>query len=81
MTQLQTCPKCGGRMRLSRIHQVGTSTSKRRDCRDCGHADTVLIQEIYRIVEVAKRQQKSADEFRIRKSQPTQSKKSRQNKG
>jgi len=55
VTELQTCPKCGGRVKFSRIHPVGSSTSKRRDCPKCGHADTVLVQEIYHIIEAATR--------------------------
>jgi hypothetical protein len=80
MTELQTCPNCGGRVKFSRIHQVGSSTSKRRDCPKCGHADTVLIQEIYRIVEVAKRAKKLPRRFRMRKAQPPQTTKPRKNR-
>jgi hypothetical protein len=55
-------------MRFSRVHQVGTKTSKRRDCPKCGHADTVLIEEIYRIIAVTKREKKLPPEFRRRKT-------------
>jgi hypothetical protein len=80
MTKLQTCPKCGARMKFSRVHQVASSTSKRRDCPKCGHADTVLVQEIYRIIEVAKRAKKFPSQFRMRKPRRPQATKSRDNR-
>ncbi len=79
MTALQTCPKCGGKMKFGRVKQHGAFTEKRRDCA-CGHGDKVhvrITEEILAIIVVAKR---AKQVVRTRTQKPTQTKKARQNK-
>jgi hypothetical protein len=77
MSDLQTCPKCGGRMKFSRVKQRGNFIDKRRDCA-CGHVDRVLIrQEIAKIIEVTK---KLSGSVRPRSPAPPQTKTRRNNK-
>lgn len=64
MTDTHQCPKCGERMKLSRCKPVGSLTTKRRDCKACGHADAVLMRiviqsEVLQVLEVAKRAKKT----------------------
>jgi hypothetical protein len=76
MTALQTCPKCGGRLALSRKQSRGGLIDRRRDCK-CGYADRVLVrEEITAIIEVAK---KLSSSVRVRTRHRTQKKKPRQN--
>lgn len=57
MSDLHQCPRCGGRMRFSRIRRHATFEEKRRDC-SCGHADKVhvrIVEELLSVIEVVKR--------------------------
>lgn len=58
-TDVTTCPKCGGKMKLGRVRQHTGFTEKRRSCEACGHHDKVYVKvvtEILKIVEVLKRE-------------------------
>ena len=73
------CPKCGGRMRLSRVKHYGTFDEKRRDCK-CGRADKIHVrihEEVLAVIEVVKRAKR---EVRARTLSSTQTKKRRDNK-
>ena len=37
MSTISTCPKCGGKMKFSRVVDCGSFIDKRRDC-PCGYA-------------------------------------------
>ena len=79
MTILQTCPKCGGRLKLSRVVELENRIQKRRDC-SCGYADVVHVrQEITAIIEVAKRAKKLSPKVRRRTSHRPLTKKPRHN--
>jgi hypothetical protein len=79
MTEIKICPTCGSRLKFSNVHQVGTRMSKRRDCAKCGHVDVVLVQEVFQIIEVARRVKKLPSSYRMRKTAATQTANSRDN--
>ena len=58
MSTANTCPKCGKRMKFSRVVAHSTFVEKRRDCR-CGWSDKVFVrEEILKIIDVVKRAKK-----------------------
>jgi hypothetical protein len=53
-----TCPKCGGKLRIGRVKQHATFTERRRDCCKCDYGDKVhvrVVEEVLAVIEVAKR--------------------------
>jgi hypothetical protein len=85
MTELQTCPKCGGRLKFGRVKQYTTFTEKRRDCTKCPYGDKVHVrievrEELLAVLEIARRAKPVKRQVRVRTLSSPQTKNTRNNR-